>query len=253
MRNMNFIELLLSLLLLVNLGLWLYFKSYSSRKGSNQADIEDARQLALIRQGVKDVFDKDLESYKSELNKAKTIADWRRDEYKQKVFLFQKLGRLIESVPSVFKYLHALKFGSSIALAIGAIEGLPGPYMRKCFETYDSNLRKAEDYYSKVKDLLLDLSAITYELDIYFNPDVGDSVRAYISNVENLISPAISEKDMQVMAKDKYFFDSDIDKLRGEIGSAYDQAWMTKIPNLQAVAILNSIRDRLREQMAEFH
>ncbi len=230
-----------------------YLGSYVKWKARNRATIEDSDPLTRIVEGVKAEFAKPLESYKSELIYQRTKADWQRAEYKEKIQIFQRLARLLVSLLTHLQLHHTLTSGAYASLAMSRVSGFDESYRKLCLETHNEILVKVEAHYLVWKELVVDLKAMTYEIDIFFTNDVAEEVLGFASILENLIVPAIMPNDLCHIAKSLRYKIPDRDKLREELRVLYDSKWSHKMPNQKASALMSVLRAHLREQAEEFH
>ncbi|RMP40297.1 hypothetical protein ALQ24_00304 [Pseudomonas syringae pv. antirrhini] len=230
-----------------------YFGSYVKWKARNLANIEDSGQLTRIVEGVRAEFAKPLESYKSELIHQRTKADWQRAEYKEKILIFQRLARLMVSSLTHLQLHHTITSGVYASLAMSRIANIDAAYKKLCLQTHNENLVKMEDHYLVWKDLIVDLKAVTYEVDIFFTNNSASQIREFALFLEQLIVPAVMSEQLSNAAKKLSHEISDRDVLREKLRDIYDAEWFHKIPSQRASEVINELRDHLRTQADSFH
>ncbi len=207
---------------------------------------------AKIVEGVKSTFAKALESHRNDLLIQRAKFEWQRSEYKEKVALFQRLGRLIAEAYSGLSLHHALYSGCYASLAVGKLSGLEKSYSDHCLLAHNDLYPKVEAHWIIWKDVMLNLKEFAHGLEIYFPDGFSKPVQELVGVFENLINPAMMPEDMQELARQTRGKNEDLDQLRENIREYYDALWIKRKPLDQSSVLMDSIRVHLKGEVSSF-
>lgn len=162
-----------------------YLPGYFKKKGENLATKEDVAAITHEIEGVKNHYAQAMEKYKDSIWQGQQREIWLKEEFKFRLDIYKRAITLVYNYLESIKSYHVAHLSSGVNEAIYChLEREGGELKERLGESYrleyESTNVKTLEWYSKCKDVELELREVLGVVEVYFDDQLSECLDALI-------------------------------------------------------------------------